>query len=278
MELGVVASVTDRTIGISDLASAVELAGLESLFLTEHTHVPVSRPDVLQDVAHSQDPYILEQFTALGAAAAVTSHLKLGTGMCLVAQRDPVSLAKQVVTIDYLSGGRFLFGAGAGWLVEEMRNHGVEPRLRWDVMREKLLAMKTIWATDEAEFHGEFVSFDPIWLGPKPVQTPHPPVLVGGNGPRSLRIAAELGDIWAPIVFDVPEFQSQLAQLRELCGEAGREPIEVTAFTWSAEEHLLAACAEHGAARCVVWAPVQDLTSLRSFLDHYLQVADRVAR
>jgi len=238
MELGVVASVTDRTIGISDLASAVELAGLESLFLTEHTHVPVSRPDVLQDVAHSQDPYILEQFTALGAAAAVTSHLKLGTGMCLVAQRDPVSLAKQVVTIDYLSGGRFLFGAGAGWLVEEMRNHGVEPRLRWDVMREKLLAMKTIWATDEAEFHGEFVSFDPIWLGPKPVQTPHPPVLVGGNGPRSLRIAAELGDIWAPIVFDVPEFQSQLAQLRELCGEAGREPIEVTAFT-CVGDHLI---------------------------------------
>jgi len=278
MELGIVASVTHRTIGIGDLASAVERAGLESLFLTEHTHVPVSRPDVLQDDAHSQDSYILEQFTALGAAAAVTTRLRLGTGMCLVAQRDPIILAKQVVTIDHLSGGRFLFGAGAGWLAEEMRNHGVEPRLRWDVMREKLLAMKAIWAADEAEFHGEFVSFDPIWLGPKPAQAPHPPVLVGGNGSRSLRIAAELGDAWAPVVFDIHKFQTQLAQLTELCEDAGRSPIEVTAFTWSADEQLLAGCAEFGAARCVVWAPVQDLTSLRSFLDHYLQVADRVAR
>jgi probable F420-dependent oxidoreductase len=222
-------------------------------------------------------PPILEQFTELGAAAAVTSRLKLGTGMCLVAQRDPIILAKQVMTIDHLSGGRFLFGAAAGWLVEEMRNHGVEPRLRWDVMREKLRAMNTIWAQDEAEFHGEFVSFDPIWLGPKPVQAPHPPVLVGGNGPRSLRIAAELGDEWAPIVEDVPEFQAQLAQLRKLCEEADREAIEVTAFTWSADEQLLAGCAELGASRCVVWAPVEDRASLQSFLDHYLQVADRVA-
>ena len=271
-------SVTDRTIGVADLAAAVERAGLESLFLTEHTHVPVSRPDVLQDEVHGQDPYILEQITALGAAAAVTSRLQLGTGMCLVPQRDPVTLAKQVVTIDHLSGGRFLFGAGAGWLVEEMRNHGVEPRFRWDVMREKLLAMKAIWTQDEAEFHGEFVGFDPIWLGPKPVQIPHPPVLVGGSGPRSLRIAAEQGDAWAPIVFDVPEFQSQLAQLERLCEDAGRPAIEVTAFTWSADEQLLAGCAELGASRCVVWAPVQDLSTLQSFLDHYLQIVDRVAR
>jgi probable F420-dependent oxidoreductase len=277
MELGVVTSVTDRTIGVGDLALAVEQAGLESLFLTEHTHVPVSRGDVLRDEVHRQDPYILEQFTALGAAAAVTSRLKLGTGMCIVAQRDPIILAKQVVTIDYLSGGRFLFGVAAGWLVEEMRNHGVEPRLRWDVMREKLLAMKTIWAQDEAEFHGEFIKFDPIWLGPRPVQAPHPPVLVGGSGPRSLQMAAEQGNAWAPVVEDVPEFRIQLTQLKRLCEEAGRPAIDVTAFTWKADERLLAGCAELGAARCVVWAPVQDLTSLQSFLDRYLQVADRVA-
>jgi probable F420-dependent oxidoreductase len=182
--------------------------------------VPASRRDVLQDQVHRQDPYILEQFTALGAAAAVTSHLKVGTGMRIVAQRDPIILAKQVVTIDHLSGGRFLFGAAAGWLVEEMRNHGVEPQLRWDVMREKLRVMKAIWAPGEAEFHGEFINFDPIWLGPKPVQAPHPPVLVGGNGPRSLRMAAEQGDAWAPIVADVPEFQAQLTQLKRQCEEA----------------------------------------------------------
>jgi alkanesulfonate monooxygenase SsuD/methylene tetrahydromethanopterin reductase-like flavin-dependent oxidoreductase (luciferase family) len=145
-------------------------------------------------------------------------------------------------------------------------------------MRQKLLAMRAIWTQDEAEFRGEFVSFDPIWLGPKPVQAPYPPVLVGGNGPRSLRIAAELGDAWAPIVFEVPEFQTQLAQLSKLCEEAGRPVIEVTTFIWTVDEQLLAACAESGATRCVVWAPVQELASLRSFLDHYLQVADRVVR
>jgi alkanesulfonate monooxygenase SsuD/methylene tetrahydromethanopterin reductase-like flavin-dependent oxidoreductase (luciferase family) len=129
MELGVVAWLTDRGVGIAELAAAVEQAGLESLFLTEHTHVPVSRRDLLDDEVHSQDSRLLDQFTVLGAAAAVTSRLKLGTGICIVPQRDPIILAKQVATIDHLSGGRFVFGVAAGWLAEEMRNHGVRPHL-----------------------------------------------------------------------------------------------------------------------------------------------------
>jgi alkanesulfonate monooxygenase SsuD/methylene tetrahydromethanopterin reductase-like flavin-dependent oxidoreductase (luciferase family) len=120
--------------------------------------------------------------------------------------------------------------------------------------------MKTIWAQDEAEFHGEFVKFDPIWLGPRPVQAPHPPVLVGGSGPRSLQMAAEQGNAWAPVVEDVPEFRIQLTQLKRLCEESGRPAIDVTAFTWKADERLLAGCAELGAARCVVWAPGQRMT------------------
>ena len=132
---GVVTWPTDLTVGITELARAVEQAGLESLFLTEHTHIPVSRRDVLSE-ERSQEARILDQFTALGAAAAVTSRLKLGTGMCIVPQRDPIILAKQVATIDHLSGGRFLFGAAAGWLEEEMRNHGVQPQLRWKLLRE----------------------------------------------------------------------------------------------------------------------------------------------
>jgi probable F420-dependent oxidoreductase len=278
VELGVAVWATDRGVGIADLAPAVEQAGLESLFLTEHTHVPVSRGDVIQDEFHDQDPRILDQFTALGAAAAVTSRLKLGTGVCIAAQHDPIILAKQVATIDHLSGGRFLFGVGAGWLVEEMRNHGVRPELRWELMREQILAMKQIWTQDEAEFHGEYVNFDPLWLWPKPVQNPYPPVLVGGSGPRSLRGAAEYGDGWAPIIGDQAEFRAQRALLQRLCAEAGRDALDVTAFLFELDEQLLACCAELGVTRCAVVAPTRDLTALQSFLDRYLAVAERVCR
>ena len=278
VELGVVVWVTELGVRIGELAPTVEQAGLESLFLTEHTHVPVSRRDLLDDDAHRLDGHILDQFTVLGAAAAVTSRLRLGTGICIVAQRDPIILAKQVATIDYLSGGRFLFGVAAGWLVEEMRNHGVQPGLRWDLMSEQILAMKAIWTHDEAEFHGEFVDFDPIWLWPKPVQAPHPPVLVGGSGPRSLRVAAECGDGWMPVVIDAVEFETQLTELRRLCKEAGRPAMEVTAVVWELDERLLARCAELGVTRCAVVAPTKDLATLQSFLDRYLQVANRVVR
>jgi probable F420-dependent oxidoreductase len=275
MDAGVVTWPTDLTVGITELARAVEQAGLESLFLTEHTHVPVSRRDVLSE-EHSQDARIFDQFTALGAAAAVTSRLKLGTGMCIVAQRDPIIVAKQVVTIDHLCGGRFLFGAAAGWLEEEMRNHGVQPQLRWKLLREKLLAMTAIWTQEEAEFHGEFVDFDPILLGPRPVQIPYPPVLVGGSGPRSLQVAAECADGWMPVVEEVDEFETDLAQLRRLREEAGKPDIEVTVCAWEADERLLARCAELGATRCAVVAPAHDLATFQAFLDSYTRIANRV--
>lgn len=278
MKLGVVAWVTDLGVRIGDLAQAVEQAGLESLFLTEHTHVPVSRGDVVADEVHRQDPHILDQFTVLGAAAAVTSRLKLGTGICIVAQRDPIILAKQVATIDYLSGGRFVFGVAAGWLAEEMRNHGVQPRLRWELMREHVLAMKAIWTGDEAEFHGQFVDFDPIWLWPKPVQAPHPPVLVGGSGPRSLRAAAEYGDGWMPVVVEAAGFERQLAEVHRLCAEAGRAAIEVTACAWEPDEQLLRRCAQLGVSRCAVVAPTRDMAALQAFLERYLHAADRACR
>jgi probable F420-dependent oxidoreductase len=277
MELGVAVQPTDLSVTVTDVARAVEQAGLESLFLVEHTHVPVSRRHLLDDELFSHLARIFDQFTVLGAMAAVTSRLKLGTGMCIAAQRDPITLAKQVVTIDHLSRGRFIFGVAAGWLTEEMRNHGVEPQLRWTLMREKILAMQAIWTQDEAEFHGEFVDFDPILLWPKPVQVPYPPVLVGGSGPRSLRAAAEYGDGWMPIVEETAEFETQLAELHRLCEEAGRPDMEVTAFMWEPDEQLLARCAELGVTRCVVWAPIQDLAALQSFLDSYAQTADRIA-
>jgi probable F420-dependent oxidoreductase len=277
MELGVGVWPTDLAAGIVDVARVVEQAGLESLFVVEHTHVPASRRDLLDEQGHGDDARILDPFTVLGAAAAVTSRLKLGTGICIVPQHDPIVLAKQVASIDHLSGGRFLFGVGAGWLVEEMRNHGVQPQLRWDLMEEKLSAIKTIWADDEAEFHGQFVDFDPIWLWPKPIQAPHPPVLIGGVGPRSLRIAAEHGDGWMPIVDDVTEFETKLTRLQHLRKQAGRPEIDVTAVIWEPGpgEQLLAGCAELGVSRCVMVAPIEDLSVLQAFLDRYLQAAAR---
>jgi probable F420-dependent oxidoreductase len=276
MELGVVVSPTDRSAAITDVARTVEQAGLESLFVVEHTHVPVSRRDLLVGV-QSDLPRILDQFTALGAAAAVTSRLKLGTGMCIAAQHDPIILAKQAATVDHLSGGRFLFGVAAGWLAEEMRNHGIRPELRWTVMREKVLAMQAIWSRDEAEFHGQFVDFDPILSWPKPVQVPRLPVLVGGSGPLSLRAAADYGDGWMPEVEDLAEFEAQLAEVRRLCAEAGRPGLEVTAFAWEPDEGLMARCAELGVSRFAVWAPVQDLGALSSFVDRYARMAEHVA-
>jgi probable F420-dependent oxidoreductase len=280
MELGVWVIPTDVGAGIVDVARVVERAALESLFVVEHTHVPASRRDVLEDELHWRSAHILDPFTVLGAAAAVTSHVKLGTGICIVPQHDTIILAKQVATIDHLSGGRFLFGAGAGWLVEEMRNHGVEPQQRWDLMGEQLSAMKAIWANDEAEFHGRFVDFDPICLWPKPVQAPHPPVLIGWSaGARSLRIAAEHGDEWMPIVDDTGEFEQRLRQIRQVCEQAGRPQIEVTAvvYTWDPEtsEDLLPRLAELGVHRCVLPAPTDNLASLETFIERYSQAAER---
>jgi probable F420-dependent oxidoreductase len=275
LKLGVGVFPTDLTAGIVDVARAVEQAGLESLFVVEHTHVPVSSRDLVE--LDRQDARVLDQFTALGAAAAVTERIKLGTAICIVPEHDPIILAKQVATIDLLSGGRFLFGVGAGWLAPEMRNHGVEPQQRWDLMREQLSAMKAIWAEEEAEFHGQFVNFDPIWLWPKPVQAPHPPVLVGGVGPRMLRLAAEHGDGWMPIVDDVSEFEAQLAQLQHFCKETGRTDIEVTAVMWEPEpdDQLLARCAELGVSRCILPAPIDDLSVLQAYLERCLEVAER---
>jgi probable F420-dependent oxidoreductase len=266
LELGVAVSLTDQDAGIVDVATTVEEAGFESLFLTEHSHVPVTRGDLLDEPFHARHRRLLDQFTALGAAAAVTSRLRLGTAVCIVPQHDPILLAKQVATIDHISGGRFVFGAAAGWLEEEMRNLGVDPTKRWDMMGEHLAAMKEIWTHDEAEFHGRLVDFDPIWMWPKPVQSPHPPVLVGGSGPRSLRLVVEHGDGWMPVVDDAEDFGRRLVRLRQLCDDHGRDLPEITVCFDDLDAELMAACAAFPVARFVVVAPTEDIAALRAFL------------
>jgi probable F420-dependent oxidoreductase len=270
MDLGIAVWLTDESVGVVELAPAVEAAGVESLFLVGHTHVPTSRRDVLADDRPGEDARLLDQFTALGAAAACTSSLGLGTGICVVPQFDPIVLATQVATIDHLSGGRFLFGVGAGWLVEEIQNHGVDPATRWERMEEQLLAMKAIWRDDEAEFHGRFVDFDPIWCWPKPVQQPHPPILVGGSGARSLRVAALHGDAWAPVVEDLGAFERGLARWRRLRDD-GMPAGEVTAFVETLDPELRDGLEALGVNRVVVNLPLDG--RWRSRLDDVLAVA-----
>src|SRR5438552_2201264 len=187
MHFGVVMFPTDYAMRVDDLARAVEARGFESLWFPEHTHIPVSRrspwpggPTLPKEYWHTH-----ELFVALATAAAVTTTLKVGSGICLLVERDPITTAKEVASLDFLSRGRVLFGVGGGWNAEEMEDHGTDFKQRWRVLRERVLAMKRIWTEDEAAFEGDFVRFEPLWSWPKPVQKPHPPILLGGHGPRA---------------------------------------------------------------------------------------------
>jgi probable F420-dependent oxidoreductase len=178
-----------------------------------------------QEYWHSYDPFV-----ALSAAAAVTTKIKLGTGICLIVERDPITTAKEIASLDMLSDGRFMFGIGGGWNAEEMENHGTNYRRRWRLLRERILAMKAIWTEDEAEFHGEFVNFDKLWAYPKPVQKPHPPIFMGGDGPTTFNRVVEFCDGWMPIA-GRPGQEGSLAEkialLRRQAEEAGRDPASL---------------------------------------------------
>jgi probable F420-dependent oxidoreductase len=275
MKFGILADVTEDTVPITDLARMVEEAGLESLFLTQHTHIPASRSDILDLEEHRFDAHLLDPFVALAAAAAVTSRLGIGTGICQVAQHDPIILAKQVATLDRISGGRFLFGVGPGWLEDEMRNHGVDPARRWAAVRERVLAMKQIWSNDVAEFHGDLIDFDPILLWPKPVQRPHPPVLVAGRAPHALERVVDYGDGWMPLVSDGIELETDLLGLRRLCQEAGRDAAPVTAVVWEIEQQLVQRFADLGIERCAVYLLPEDMDLVKSFLERWSSLATR---
>ncbi len=180
MKFGISIFDTDYAIRIDEVAHAAEERGFESLWVPEHTHIPTSRrspwpggTELPKEYWHTHDPFV-----SLAVAAAATTKLKIATGVCLVVERDPITLAKEVASLDFLSGGRFIFGVGGGWNAEEMENHGTDFGKRWRVLRERILAMKEIWTNEEAEFHGKFVNFEPIWSYPKPVQKPHPPILL----------------------------------------------------------------------------------------------------
>ena len=232
MLVGAFMFVTDYSMRPDELARLLEERGFESLWVPEHTHIPASRlspwpggADLPQEYWHSYDPFV-----ALSAAAAVTTKLKLGTGICLIVERDPITTAKEIASLDMLSDGRFMFGIGGGWNAEEMENHGTNYRRRWRLLRERVLAMKAIWTEDEAEFHGEFVNFDKLWAYPKPVQKPHPPIFMGGDGPTTFNRVVDFCDGWMPIA-GRPGQEGSLAEkialLRRQAEEAGRDPASL---------------------------------------------------
>jgi probable F420-dependent oxidoreductase len=276
MDLGLAHFLTDYGMQPAELGRRVEERGFESLLFPEHTHIPVSRDtpypggtELPPEYGHTLDP-----FGALAAVAAVTERLKLGTGVCLIIQRDAIVTAKEVATVDHISGGRFLFGIGAGWNREEMENHGTDYRTRFTRMRESVEAMKAIWAQDQAEYHGKIIDFDPIWCWPKPVQKPHPPVLVGGRGEKVIERVLAYGDEWIPNRVKSPEeLGERIAELQRRAEAAGRGPIPVTVFGAKPEVRVLERLRHAGVTRSLFYLQPGDPDEVERGLDELVKVA-----
>jgi probable F420-dependent oxidoreductase len=267
MDFGIAYFPTGDGVGPAELAALVEERGHESLFFAEHTHIPASRRSPYPAGGELPLKYCAtyDPFVALTAAAAATSRLRIGTGICLVVERDPITTAKEVASLDRLSGGRFEFGVGAGWNREEMENHGTDPRRRMALMRERVEAMKAIWTQDEASYHGEFVDFERIWSWPKPAQRPHPPVLVGGNGPTVLDRVLAFGDAWMPTYGREDRFLERSAELRS----RAERPIEVMAMGAPARPEVLERLREAGIRRAVRWLPSAPLGAVEPALERW---------
>jgi probable F420-dependent oxidoreductase len=233
MKIGISNFPTDYSIGPVELGRACEERGFESLWVTEHTHIPASRRTPYPAGGDLPSIYweSYEPFTFLAQAAAVTESLQIGTGICLVPEHHPIALAKRVATLDSLSGGRFLFGIGAGWNAEELEHHGVRFEDRWKVLAESIEAMKLMWTEKEPEFHGQFVEFEKVWVEPKPKRKPYPPILIGASSQWAIKRVAQLADGWMPILGSC-DLAERLQQLRQLCEEAGRDfdSIDISVF------------------------------------------------
>jgi probable F420-dependent oxidoreductase len=271
VRLGITAALTDRDATPAALASAVEELGFDSLYLPEHTHLPVREdvpPALVEGVRLDDYKRCLDPLVALSTAAAVTTRIGLGTGILLVAQHDPIVLAKQVATLDHLSGGRVTLGVGFGWNRAEAEDHGVDFARRHAVAREHLAAMEVIWSREQAEYHGEFVDFDPTWSWPKPLQQPRVRVLVGGGaGDAVLSAVAECADGWVPI--GGRGLGDAVPRLRALAEAAGRDParLDVVPFGTIAGQGKLEHYAGLGVTEVVLRIRAGDAASMRAELE-----------
>ncbi len=273
MHFGVTIFPTEYAIPMNDLGCAAEERGFESLWVSEHTHIPVSRRSPWPGGAELPKMYYdtFDPFVALASAAAATSRIRLATGICLVVERDPIHTAKLVASLDQLSGGRFALGVGGGWNLEEMENHGTRPESRFKLLRERIEAMKAIWTEEKAEYHGDFVDFDPIFMWPKPIQKPHPPIHVGGGFPGGARRAIRYGDGWMPIGGRDGDIAELLPRFREMARDAGRDPeaLEVSVFAAEASESALARQRDAGISRAVLMLPPTSRDEILPILDRY---------
>jgi probable F420-dependent oxidoreductase len=266
MEFGVAIFPTHEAIRPGDVARLVEERGHESLFFPEHTHIPVEHtPYPGGEPLPHRYVHTFDLFVAVTAAVCATSRLRVGSGVCLLIQRDPIITAKEVASVDYLSGGRFEFGVGAGWNREEMANHGTDPRTRMALLRERVEAMKAIWTSDEASYSGEFVRFGPLWSWPKPAQRPHPPVIVGGDGPTVLDRVLAFGDAWMP---NYTPSSGILARAAELRSRADRF-VSLQVMGIPADPEAFAAYAAAGFDRVVHWLPSAGRGVVERALDGY---------
>ncbi|HEY2159730.1 MAG TPA: LLM class F420-dependent oxidoreductase [Solirubrobacteraceae bacterium] len=272
MEFGIGIFPTEDAQLPSELARMAEERGFEFLLFPEHTHIPASRAtpypaggELPPEYSRTYDPFV-----ALTAAATVTERLRIGTGICLVIERDPITTAKEVASLDCLSGGRFLFGVGAGWNLEEMRNHGTDPSKRFGIMRERIEAMKAIWTEEEATYSGRYVNFERILSWPKPLQQPHPPILVGGNGPQVIDRVLAYGDEWMPNrVGDDDAMIARFEELSRRAEEMGRSPIPVRVAGLMRDPARIERFEQAGATSGFFWLPPRDKDEVERAFDKY---------
>ena len=253
MKFGVAIFPTDYAISMTELAPAVEQMGFESLWVAEHSHIPTSRLSPWAGGAELPKHYwhTLDPFVALTVAALASKTIRIGTAICLLVERDPIHTAKEVASVDLVSNGRFIFGIGGGWNREEMADHGTDFSTRWKLLRERVEAIKTIWTEDVAEYHGDMVDFGPMWEYPKPVQKPHPPIILGGSGPKILERLVRYADGWMPNRGRVIE---RIPELQDLAKAAGRERIPVTYYPKPGAEEI-ERLAKAGVDRCIYYVP-----------------------
>lgn len=275
-----------RAMSPVEVAVAAEERGFESLFFPEHTHIPTPRrtewaggPMLPAEYWHTLDPFV-----ALGAAAAVTKRIRLGTGIAIIPQRDPFTCAKEVASLDVLSGGRVLFGVGSGWNAEEMEDHGSAFEQRWKITRERVLAMKEIWTREKAEYHGDFVDFGPLLAYPKPVQRGGPPILIGANTTWAVRRVVDYGDGWMPILVPMlMEPGSSIDELRAAAERKGRafESISLSCYALNLPggappDDFLRKLVDLGFTRIVLRVPSVGRAEGLACLDEYAAIATRV--
>jgi probable F420-dependent oxidoreductase len=277
MRVGAFYFPADYGINMAELAKALEDRGFDSLFVPEHTHIPASRKspfpgggELPKRYSHTHDPFV-----ALSFAAAATKKLKLGTGILLVPQHEPIVTAKAIASLDQLSGGRFIFGIGGGWNVEEMENHGAKYQTRFKQMREHVLAMKELWTKDEASYNGEFVKFDRVWSWPKPAQQPHPPIILGGETDHTLRRVIEYCDGWFPRPRGGFDVVKGVAHLRQMAEKAGRDPSTITTIVFGSanDAKVLESYDKAGIQSALLAIPDESRDEILRYLDKIAPLA-----